>query len=52
MADITKCANSEDCELKDNCYRHTANDGGDRQSWGYFAGKNCEDYLPNKELSQ
>lgn len=32
MTDITKCPGT-DCDVRDKCYRFTAPDGGDRQSW-------------------
>lgn len=47
MADISKCANSEKCPKKNNCYRHTAKPH-DYQSWPdfYKKGEVCEHYLP------
>ena len=49
MADITKCANAEECPLKNSCYRHTAVDS-EFQSYANFYDdqdpepQNCEHY--------
>ena len=50
MADITKCANAEDCPLKASCYRNTAKETEHHQSWANFFDptdpdpENCENY--------
>jgi hypothetical protein len=35
MADITKCSNDE-CNIKDKCYRYTAPDNDEWQSYATF----------------
>ena len=47
MADISKC-NGKDCDIKDDCYRYTA-DAHINQSWvePHETGGDCEMYYPN-----
>lgn len=52
MPDISKCT-GEDCPMKDNCYRFTANASEFMQSYFMNApikeDKTCDYYWPNKD---
>ena len=54
MADISKCYNSEQCPLKDSCYRHIAPADEHWQLYCNFYEdeENCTFYWPTKDLSK
>lgn len=51
MADVTKCSN-EDCPIKMDCFRHTAQDNNYRQPYSSFKfeNNNCTHFYNNKSI--
>lgn len=49
MVDITKCSNGDNCKLKDNCLRWTAQDDDWQSCCEFYAkGVDCEYYVRYK----